>query len=149
MNPTHNDFPTPQDRPDTDVVIFDGQCGICSAQMRQLQWWDCQRHLSYLSLHDRRVTERWPELSHERLMQEMVIIDQTGHKHWGPEAVRYLTWRLRRLWWALPVLYFPGSMIIWRPLYRWIARNRYRLSGGVLGGGEACEEGGACEIHKH
>jgi predicted DCC family thiol-disulfide oxidoreductase YuxK len=70
-----------------------------------------------------------------------VIIDRDGNRHWGAYAVRYLTRRLRRLWWALPLAYFPGSMLLWRPLYRWIARNRYRLSGAK------CDEG-TCELHR-
>jgi hypothetical protein len=33
-------------------------------------------------------------------------------------------------------------MLVWRPLYRWIARNRYRLSGGPV-----CDEE-ACALHR-
>ncbi len=135
-------LPTPDERPDSDVVIYDGHCRICTAQVRKLLWWDCRKKLSYLSLHDPEVSRRWPDLSHDRLMQEMVIIDRHGNRHWGPAAIRYLTRRLRRLWWASPFLHFPGSMIIWRPLYRWIARNRYRLSGGPT-----CDEG-TCALHR-
>jgi predicted DCC family thiol-disulfide oxidoreductase YuxK len=135
-------LPTPAERPESDVVIYDGQCRVCTAQIRKLTWWDCQGRLSYLSLHDPEVTRRWPDLSHDRMMQEMVIVDRYGNRHWGPEAIRYLTRRLRRLWWASPFLYFPGSMFLWRPLYRWIARNRYRLSGGP-----ACEDG-TCALHR-
>ena len=50
-------------------------------------------------------------------------LERLFHLYHAP-LVRYLTRRLRRLWWAAPVLYFPGSMLLWRPLYRWIARNR-------------------------
>jgi predicted DCC family thiol-disulfide oxidoreductase YuxK len=140
--PADNPLPSPADRPDADVVIYDGRCGICTSQVQNLPWWDCQGHLSYLSLHDPEVSRRWPDLSHERMMQEMVIVDRKGRRHWGPYAIRYLTRRLRRLWWAAPFAYFPGSMLLWRPLYRWIARNRYRLSSR-----EACE-GGTCELHR-
>lgn len=135
-------LPTPTERPQADVVIYDGQCRICTSQIRSLLFWDCQKKLSYLSLHDPTVHEQWPDLPHDRLMEEMVIIDRRGNRHWGPEAIRYLTRRLRRLWWASPFLHFPGSMLVWRPLYRWVARNRYRLSGG-----QACEEG-TCELHR-
>jgi predicted DCC family thiol-disulfide oxidoreductase YuxK len=134
---TTDHLPTPAERPESDVVIYDGQCRICTAQVRKLPWWDCQGRLSYLSLHDPEVTRRFPDLAHE-----MVIVDHYGNRHWGPEAIRYLTRRLRRLWWASPFLYFPGSMILWRPIYRWIARNRYRLSG------TACDEGGTCALHR-
>jgi predicted DCC family thiol-disulfide oxidoreductase YuxK len=136
------ELPTPAERPESDIVIYDGHCRICTAQIRRLPWWDCQGKLSYLSLHDAEIAHRWPDLSHDRMMKEMVIIDRDGGRYWGPEAIRYLTRRLRRLWWAAPVLYFPGSMFVWRPLYRWIARNRYRLSGG-----EACDNG-ACALHR-
>jgi len=135
-------LPTPAERPHSDVVIYDGRCRICSAQVGKLPWWDCQGKLSYLSLHDPEVARRWPDLSHERLMQEMVIIDVRGRRHWGAEALRYLSRRLRRLWWAAPLLHLPGSMIVWRAMYRWIARHRYRLSGGA-----ACDEG-TCALHR-
>lgn len=133
-------LPTPDQRPDADVVIYDGACGICTAQVRKLPWWDCQGKLAYLSLHDAEVARRWPDLSHDRLMEEMLIVDRRGRRHWGPAAIRYLTVRLRRLWWAAPLAWLPGSMLLWRPLYRWIARNRYRLSGA------ACDDG-ACKLH--
>ena len=106
--PTH--LPTPAERPGSDVVIYDGQCRICTSQVRKLPWWDCQARLSYLSLHDPQVAERFPDLPHDRMMTEMVVVDREGGRHWGPEAIRYLTTRLRRLWWASPALHFPGSM---------------------------------------
>jgi len=133
-------LPSPAERPDADVVIFDGHCGICTAQVKKLPFWDCRQRLSYLSLHDPEVQRRWPDVSHDRLMQEMLIVDRNGHRYWGPEAIRYLTRRLRRLWWAAPFAYFPGSMLLWRPAYRWVARNRYRFSG------SECKDG-ACQIH--
>ncbi len=48
-------LPTPEERPGSDVVIYDGNCRICTAQVRKLPWWDCQKRLSYLSLHDPQV----------------------------------------------------------------------------------------------
>lgn len=137
------DLPTPDERPGSDVVIYDGDCRICTQQVGRLVWWDCQKRLSYLSLHDAAVGERYPDLSHERLMQEMVIVDHHGRRHGGAEAVRYLTQRLRRLWWLAPLLYFPGSLPLWRLLYRQIARNRYRW------GKNAPCDGGTCHLHGH
>lgn len=135
-------LPSPDQRLDTDVVIYDGDCRICTSQVSKLPWWDCQQKLSYLSLHDPLVQERWPDLSHERLMTEMCIVDTNGNRHWGAHAIRYLSRRLRRLWWAAPFLHFPGSMLVMQPVYRWIAKNRYRLSGT-----EACESD-ACQLHR-
>ena len=136
-----SNLPSPDERQETDVVVYDGHCGMCSTQIAKLPWWDCQNRLSYLSLHDPRVAERYPELPPERLANEMAIVDRSGAVHWGPEAIRYLTRRLRRLWWAAPLFHFPGSMLVWRPLYRWTAANRYWLSGST------CEDG-TCPVHR-
>ena len=133
-------LPKPAERPQADVVIYDGDCQICTRQVQKLLWWDCQGRLAYLSLHDPEVAQRWPDLTHDRLMQEMCIVDHQGNRHWGPEALRYLTHRLRRLWWAMP-LFLPGTMLLWRPLYRWIAKNRYRFNA------DSCA-GGSCDLHR-
>lgn len=134
-------LPSPAERPGGDVVIYDGHCRICTTQVRKLLWWDNQQRLSYLSLHDPAVAENYPDLSHDRLMQEMVIVDRNGGRHFGAEAIRYLTVQLPRLWWASPVLWFPGSMILWKFLYRQIAKSRYKF-----GKVEDCD-GGTCSLH--
>ena len=134
-------LPTPEERPEADVVIYDGHCRICTSQVRKLQWWDGGDRLAYVSLHDPLVADRYPDLTHEQLMQEMVIVDRHGKRHPGAQAIRYLTTRLPRMWWAAPILWFPGSMFLWRFLYRQIAKNRYRF--GKL---EECDDG-ACSPH--
>jgi predicted DCC family thiol-disulfide oxidoreductase YuxK len=140
-NPSNATLPSPAERPDADVVVYDGNCGICTSQVKRLPFWDSRKSLAYMSLHDPEVQRRWPDATPERLQQEMLIVDSQSRRHWGPEAIRYLTRRLRRLWWAAPFAYFPGSMLLWRPLYRWIARNRYRLSG------QSCDDA-ACQVHQ-
>ena len=110
--------------------------------MEQLKWWDCCNRLDYVSLHDPSVAERWHDLPHDRLMREMCIVDTQGRRHWGADAFRYLTRRLRRLWWLAPLMHFPGSMLLWRPLYRFISKHRYRLMGKT----DECE-GGTCSLH--
>ena len=141
-NPQSTRLPTPAERPDADVVIYDGHCRICTAQIKKLLWWDCQGKLSYLSLHDPEVARRYPDLTHEQLMQEMVIVDRHGKRHPGAEAVRYLTRRLRRLWWLAPILHIPLSLPLWRWLYRQVAKRRYKF-------GKTAEcDGGTCHLHQ-
>lgn len=140
-------LPSPADRPAADIVLYDGHCNFCQAQMQNLRWWDCCSHLSYLSIHDPQVAERWPDLPLDRLLEEMCLIERAsskhpGRQHWGAEAVRYLTLRLRRLWWLSPLMYFPGAMLIAKPAYRFIAKHRYRIAGKS---GECESE--ACSIH--
>jgi predicted DCC family thiol-disulfide oxidoreductase YuxK len=142
IRPPERPLPTPAERPDTDVVIYDGNCRMCSAQVRKLAWWDCQHRLAYLSLHDPEVARRYPDLSHDALMKEIYIVDRHGVRHRGAEAFRYLSRRLRRLWWLAPLLHIPGSLPIWQWLYQQVAKRRYRF-----GRTEQCDND-ACEIHR-
>ncbi len=137
-------LPSPEERPRADVVIYDSHCGFCTAQVSKLLRWDRQGKLAYLSLHDPEVARRWPDADHDRLMQEMLVVDRDGGRHWGPEAIRHLTGVLKRLWWAKWIFRIPGVMFAWRRMYRWIARNRYRISRKL--GQDACDSG-TCQLH--
>ncbi|MFV2066728.1 MAG: thiol-disulfide oxidoreductase DCC family protein [Pirellulales bacterium] len=135
-------LPSPADRPRSEVVIYDGHCRICRGQIEKLSRWDRRGRLSYLSLHDPLVAQRYPDLTHERLMREMVVVDRGGRRHGGAEAIRYLSRRLPSLWWLMPLLHLPGTLPLWRFLYRQVANRRYRF--GTTG--PACSEG-SCRLH--
>ncbi len=134
-------LPDPDLQPNADVVIFDGQCRFCIGGVKQLSKFDCcGGRLSYISLHDPRVAERYPSLSHDILMQEMYVVRADGRAYGGSAAVRYLTRRLPLLWWATPILHFPGTAWLWRWLYHQVAKRRYRMAG------KQCPDD-ACSVH--
>lgn len=124
-----------------DVVIYDGHCRFCSAQVERLRRWDGGGRLQFLSLHDPEAAQRFPDLTHERLMTEMHVVDRHGRRHAGAAALRYLSRRLPRLWPLAPLLHLPGTLWLWRWLYGQIAKRRYRLA--AFGD---CETG-VCRIH--
>lgn len=134
-------LPTPDERPQAEVVIYDGHCRICTAQIRRLAAWDAGGRLAYLSLHDAETARRYPDLSHEALMQDMYVVDQRGLRHRGAEAVRFLSRRLPRLWWLAPLLHLPGTLPLWQWCYRQVAKRRYRF-----GRIESCDDG-SCRLH--
>lgn len=123
-------LPTVDERPTADVVIYDGECAFCRDQVARLAGWDRGGRLAFISLHDPRVRQWYPDLSHEALMQQMYIVDRRGRRHGGAAALRYLSRRLPRLWWLAPWLHIPGSLPWWQAVYRWVARRRYRLWAG-------------------
>jgi len=134
-------LPGPERRPTADVVIFDGQCRICRRQIGWLAWFDSGGRLAYLSLHDSETARRYPDLSHDELMRQMVVVDAHGRRHGGAAAVRYLSRRLPRLWWLAPILHIPLSLPLWQWLYRQVAARRY-----LFGRVESCENG-TCHLH--
>ncbi len=132
----------PDQHPGRDVVIWDGHCNFCLSQVKRLRAFDVRHQLTYLSLHDKRVAERYPELSHQQLMDQMWIACGDGSKFGGADAGKYLSRKLVGLWWLAPLLHIPGSMPLWRWLYSKIANRRYRLAG------NNCDEDGTCHLHQ-
>lgn len=140
-------LPDPDRFPDRDVVVYDGKCNACLLAARRLHWIDWGRpRLAFLSLHDRRVGERYPELSHDDLMAQMYVIDTQGTRHGGADAVRYLSRRMPLLWGFAPVLHVPATAGLWRWMYRSLARNRYWISKRFFGTRDVCDSD-ACSIH--
>jgi predicted DCC family thiol-disulfide oxidoreductase YuxK len=137
----HHNLPDPDSLSDADVVIYDGHCNFCRAQVKNLHRLDLSgNRLAFLSLHDARVADRYPELSHDELMDQMYVVDRQGGRHGGADAVRYLTRRLPVLWIAAPLLHLPGTANLWRWLYKQVAKRRYQLAG------KSCDDG-ACSVH--
>ncbi len=121
-------------------MIFDGQCNLCTSQIERLARWDSRAALAFLSLHDPQVYERYPDLTHDQLMQNMVVVDRAGRRHAGAASLRQLAREIPRLWWLAPVLYLPGSLPLWQWLYRQVAKRRYRFNR------EQCDAG-TCHLH--
>lgn len=137
------DLPTPAERPDADVVVYDGDCVFCESQVRRLWRWDRNSSLAFVSLHDDYVKERCADLSHEQLMKQIYILCSDGRRFAGAGAVRYLSRRLRPLWLIMPLLHIPFTEWIWQGIYLRIAKRRYKIAGKKNGG---CADG-SCEIH--
>lgn len=139
--PTEPCLPRPSERPLADVIIFDGRCRLCQAQVRRLARWDLFKRLAFLSLHDAEVACRWPDLSHDELMQNMYLIDVRGRRYKGAAALRVLTRRLLPLWPLAPLLHLPGTLRLWQWLYQQVAGRRYRFAGSL-----ECDQD-ACRLH--
>ncbi|MFN3192883.1 MAG: thiol-disulfide oxidoreductase DCC family protein [Aureliella sp.] len=131
----------PNELPGVPIVIWDGMCNFCRTQVQRLRWFSGPKRLAYLSLHDARVKELCPDLSFEQLMEQLWVVTPSGEKFGGADAGRYLSRRIPRLWWLMPLLHIPFSMPVWRWLYRQIAKSRYRIAG------KSCDEGGTCDLH--
>lgn len=127
---------------DSLVVIWDGKCVFCESQVKRLNRFDWWKQLSYISLHDSRVAERYPNLTYEQLMEQLWVVAPDGRQFGGADAGRFLSRKLPGLWWLMPLLHIPFSMPLWRWMYKKIAQRRYKISG------IKCDEGGTCELHR-
>jgi predicted DCC family thiol-disulfide oxidoreductase YuxK len=133
-------LPSPADRPNADILIYDGECKFCTASVHKLHRFDRHGRLAFISLHDPEVRARWPELSHDDLMQYMYVVTPEGRKFHGAEAFKHLSTKLPMLYWMAPILHIPGLMPLWQMFYRAFAKRRYRW-----GRIESCENG-TCKL---
>ena len=115
--------------PPRDTVLYDGACRFCRGQIAVLRTLDVLRRLEFTSLHDPSVARDFPEISRDELLAEMIIVDRRGRTRRGADAVRYLSRRLVALWPLAVPLHVPGTMPLWNGIYRFVARNRYRIAG--------------------
>ena len=122
------------------VVLFDGQCNFCISQVRNLKRLDLFNRLELVSLHEPTVAQRYPDLTHDQLMEQMWVISPSGKRYAGAYSLRYLSRLLPMLWPIAPALHLPGLMPLWSYLYRAVANRRYRIAG------RNCSEG-TCSIH--
>ena len=125
------DLPGPLDNPNSDLVIFDGNCRFCLDQIERLLRYDRNRQLSFVSLHDPWVSQRFPDLSHSDMMKQMYVVDPNGKKYPGIQAIRYLSARLPGFLWVSFFLNIPFTLPVWDWVYRRVAERRYRLAGGT------------------
>ena len=141
------DLPSPAERPDADVVIYDGNCIFCEKQVRNLLWFDGGQRLSFMSLHDPEVTRRYPELTYDQMMDQMYVVDSEGNYHGGAAAIRYLSRRLPKLWIVAPLTHIPFTLPLQQWCYSQVAKQRYKIAGKQDGpAGSDCDSG-ACDIH--
>jgi len=143
MRHTPEDLPTPADRPDADVVIFDGKCVFCTGQVRNLLKLDGKGRLAFMSLHDPEVERQFPELTYDQMMKQMYVVDSAGNHHGGARAVRYLSRRLPKLWILAPLTHIPFTLPIQQWVYDQVAKRRYKIANRD---GMECDDG-ACAIH--
>lgn len=135
-------LPSVYDHPEADVVIYDGNCKFCIQQVSRLNAFNSGNRLAFISLHDPEVARRYPDLTHDMLMDQMYVVDQKGNRYGGANALRYLTRRLPWLWWAAPFVHVPFTLPVLQWGYKKVAERRYRLMGKV----DDCENG-ACAVH--
>ena len=122
------------------VVLYDGHCNFCTAQVANLRRFDVFHRLEFVSLHEPAVAKLYPDLTHEQLMEQMWVIAPNGKRYAGAYSFRYLSCLLPMFWPLAPMLHFPGLMPLWSYLYREVAKRRYQIAG------RNCDEG-TCSIH--
>ena len=108
------------------VLYYDGDCSFCTRVVRSLSRIDFFSQIVWTPYQTLEKPPRglsWADLDDAAYMDTGL-----GNLHEGFYAFRMLTLRLVPLLPLAPIFWFPGVNIMGVAVYRWVARNRYRLS---------------------
>ena len=109
------------------VFYYDAGCDLCTRMM----WWASRIDFFHQITWTPYQTLEMPPhgLSWEDLDHAAYLYTGQGRLHKGFYAIRMLALRLLPFIPLAPILWFPGVNLAGVPVYRWVARNRYRISG--------------------
>lgn len=116
------------------VVVYDGDCPFCRGQIERLRRLDRATRFECVPRQQPGLEARFPALADGDFRTGMRIVLPGGRIRVGADAVYEIARRLpgwRCVAWVYRV---PGLRAIFRGVYAWIARNRFRLAA-------ACDDG--------
>ncbi|MBI4936510.1 MAG: DUF393 domain-containing protein [Actinobacteria bacterium] len=112
---------------DLPLLIFDGDCGFCSASVRFGQRWI--RRMPTATPFQRLDLTRYG-ITAADCTTAVQYVARDHHVFAAHDAVSALLLGAGRGWWVLGALmHLPGIHWLSGVVYRWVARNRHRLPG--------------------
>ena len=108
-------------------ILYDADCGFCTRWAWRIALFVGPRGFHLAPLQAPWVRQRLGLLETE-LLHEMRVLTAQDALYGGADALVFLA---RQIWWARPIAALtslPGMMFLARASYRWVSRNRHRLS---------------------
>lgn len=119
------------------IVLYDGECSLCTFQMKLLTWLDWCHVVRLLPIADPEAARVAPTLTRESLLEAIHCVTTNGTIHRGARCLRFVGLRMPLLVPLALVLWLPGVIWIAERAYMWVSRNRHLLSK-VFGCKDAC-----------
>lgn len=109
------------------IIFFDGVCAMCNTFVNLALRIDRRNTFAFAPLQGTTARQLLPPLSDDPRDWSMIYLDEAG-VHDQSDASLEVYRRLGGVWWLLSLLRFIPRAIR-NPLYRIVARNRYRWFG--------------------
>ena len=115
------------------TLVFDGACRMCTRLSIVLRSWDSRRQIEVTASQSPGVMARFPWIPARAYTEAIQLVGPHGETWQGADAIEQLLGVLPRGRWIAWIFDVPLVRAFADRVYRWIARNRYRL-----GCGEHC-----------
>lgn len=122
------------------TVFYDANCRLCVRSRRTLERLRPRAQLVFIDVRDDGAMRAHPRVDRQASLRQMFVLSPSGHLAGGYDAFVSLAPTIPLLRPLHPLLASVPIRSVGWALYRWVARNRYRLGGAV-----ACEAG-ACKV---
>jgi len=110
------------------IVLYDGVCGLCTGSVRFIIRREAGSDIRFASLQSTVGRDLAGRYGLDASALDAMILIETGRAFEGSDAALRVARRLRGAWRLVAVL-LALPKLLREPVYRWVARNRYRLFG--------------------
>jgi predicted DCC family thiol-disulfide oxidoreductase YuxK len=125
--------------PSNYLIFYDGRCRFCTNSRRTVERLPSSAPLHFVDINDARLMSRYPMIDPRAAQGQMFVLGPDGSLAGGFDAIVSLLPALSGLRRLRPLLSPEPVRRIGRRLYRWVARNRYRLGGATTCAAGACK----------
>lgn len=112
------------------TLVYDGMCRVCNRLANVLRKWDRQDDIEIVPSQSSGVMARFPWIPPRAFGEAMQLVGPGGETWQGAAAIEQLLGVLPRGRWIAWVFRVPFVRGLADRLYRWFARNRYRMGCG-------------------
>lgn len=112
------------------TLVYDGMCRMCTRLSKVLEKWDGRRQIEVVPSQATGVMARFPWIPLRAYAEAIQLVGPGGETWQGAAAVEQLLNVLPRGRWISWVFRIPYVRALADRVYRWVARNRYRLGCG-------------------
>jgi len=113
------------------TLVYDGNCQVCNRFVAKLRRWDRAQEIDLVPSQAPGVMARFFWIPPSALADAMQLVREDGTTWQGAAALEELLGVLPRGRWIAWIFTIPFARAIADKLYRWFARNRYRMGCGA------------------
>ena len=107
------------------TVLYDRDCGVCTATARAVGRLDASSRLEFVPAQTARIAGAPPRA---QLLERLYATDAVGHWYSGAQAAVEIARRVPPLRIVSATARVPGAMMVYELGYRMLAANRHRIS---------------------
>ncbi len=110
------------------VLVYDGACALCRGGVTWISRRALRGAIEFLPCQAAERRARFPEMDDATCLTAMQLILPDGRVLAGDAAIPEILARLHGWRWAAALFRLPGAGLAAQPVYRWVARHRYRIA---------------------